>query len=243
MEARATAPSSPPPSEAARRPERDGGRPPTLSLAARASGSRSVPRRSPARTLGPGSLRPAGAPGSAKGVAPARVGGAGRVPEVTGPAREAGAATAVAGLRSCGVHPTLTLSRGSNRKSRLRCVGLFKAVSTHFGLRVQRCLVHALPRLLQICLSVCLSPFLNGQHPLSAPWGFFLSVNLQASGLRGASHPPHSGCISLPLSSKDLCPPNFSFCTLDIRASSAHPLRCGKPRNLEGRKACPSRGL
>lgn len=174
MEARATAPSSPPPSEAARRPERDGGRPPTLSLAARASGSRSVPRRSPARTLGPGSLRPAGAPGSAKGVAPARVGGAGRVPEVTGPAREAGAATAVAGLRSCGVHPTLTLSRGSNRKSRLRCVGLFKAVSTHFGLRVQRCLVHALPRLLQICLSVCLSvPIPEWAASSVCPMGLF----------------------------------------------------------------------
>lgn len=177
------------------------------------------------------------------------MGGAGRVPEVTGSAGETGAATAVAGLRSCGVHPTLTLSRGCNRKSRLRCAGLFKAVSTRFGLRVQRCLVHALPRLLQICLPAledCLSvPIPERAASSVCPMGFPPAppVNLQASGLRGASHPPHSGCISLSLSSKDLCPPNFSFCTLDFRASSAHPLRCGKPRNLEGRKACPSRGL
>lgn len=136
------------------------------------------------------------------------MGGAGRAPEVTCSAREAEAATAAAELRSCGVHPALTLSPGSNRKSPLYRPSVSEAISALLGLRIQRCLVHALPglplmcRLLLIedCTPVCLSPSRNRQHPLSVPWGCSPS---EFAGLSGASHPPQPDASPCPSVLKD----------------------------------------
>lgn len=145
------------------------------------------------------------------------MGGAGRAPEVTCSAREAEAATAAAELRSCGVHPALTLSPGSNRKSPLYRPSVSEAISALLGLRIQRCLVHALPglplmcRLLLIedCTPVCLSPSRNRQHPLSVPWGCSPSEFL---GSQWRVSSPSARCIALSLCPQRSCvlPPFLS---------------------------------
>lgn len=208
-------------SEAARRPERDGGRPPSLSLVAGVSVSRRVPRGPLVRTLSPSSLCPAGAPGQARRGAPAWVGGAGRVPEVTCSAREAEAATAVAELQSCAVHLTLTLSPGSNRKSQLHHTSVYEAISTLFGLRVQCCLVHALTGFPVMCLlpfvedctPLCLHP--GTGNILRRSRGAFFSQRICKSQWRVPSSPAR--CISL-----SLCPQRY-VSSLSFSLYPRHP--------------------
>lgn len=197
------------------RPARDGGRPPTLSLAAGAAGSRSVPACLQCAPSAPAASARRAHPG--RRVGGARPGGwGGGVPEVTDSAGEAGAANGGSGTAELrGPSDPYPLSPGSNRKSQLLGTGLFEALSTHFGLLVQRRLVHTLLGLLQICLHAledCPSVPIPEQAVSSVcPTGLFSQRICKPPALRGASHPPHFGCLSSSLSSKDLCPPSFSF--------------------------------
>lgn len=201
-------------SEAARRPERDGGRPPSLNLVAGASVSRKCSSWASSAHPQPQQPLPSRRTRAGEEGAPAWVGGAGRVPEVTCSAREAEAATAVAELHSCGVHPTLTLSLGSNRKSHLHRTSVYEAISTLFwapSSALPSSRPHGSPT--SVSPSSCgelypsLSLSLNRQHPLSVLWGFSPS---EFAGLSGASHPPQPDASPCPSVLKDVS--SLSFC-------------------------------